>query len=72
MGYFLIRVFIGMEKNATMSRISKTEPGELSRDFWVKVIGFGGIPLLGAVAHLFPAVSTFLYRWIAPGVQGLH
>lgn len=72
MGYFLIRVFVGMEKNATMSRISKTEPGELSRDFWFKVIGFGGIPLIGIVAHLFPTVSTFLYRWIVPGMQGLH
>ncbi len=65
-------VFAGMERNAVLSRISRTKPGELGGQFWIHLLAIGGLPLLGVIAHLFPAVSQFLFQWIAPTVQDMH
>lgn len=71
-GYVIVRVFAEMERNPFLSRISRTKPGELNRGFWVQLLTLGGLPLLGVLAHLFPSVSQFLFRWIAPGVQAVQ
>jgi hypothetical protein len=71
-GYVIVRVFAEMERNPFLSRMSRTKPGELNRGFWVQLLTLGGLPLLGVLAHLFPAISQFLFRWIAPGVQAMQ
>ncbi|MGA3072240.1 MAG: hypothetical protein ABSG56_00975 [Bryobacteraceae bacterium] len=71
-GYLIVRVLASMERNATLSIISRTKPGELNSEFWVQLLTLGGLPLLGVLAHLFPSLSQFLFRWIAPGVQAVH
>jgi hypothetical protein len=71
-GYLIVRVLASMERNATLSIISRTKPGELNSEFWVQLLTLGGLPLLGVLAHLFPSLSQFLFRWVAPGVQAVH
>jgi hypothetical protein len=71
-GYLVTRVFAQMERDAFLSRIAGSKPGELNTQFWVQMAALGGLPLLGVVARLFPAVSQFLFQWIAPGVQAMH
>ncbi len=67
--YLMIKVFAQMERNSILSRISRTSPGELSAEFWVQLLTLGGLPFLGVMAHLFPSLSQFLFRWVAPGVE---
>jgi hypothetical protein len=69
---FVIRVFVQMERNPILSYIAKTKSGELNRDFWFRIIGFGGPLLLGIISHLVPSLSAFLFQWIAPGMESLH
>jgi hypothetical protein len=71
-GCVMVPVFARMERNPTLSRIARTKPGELNRDFWLQLIALGGLPLLGVLAHLFPTVSQFLFQWVAPSVEAAH
>jgi hypothetical protein len=68
-GVILFRVFAGMERNRTLSRIARTNPGELGGGFWLHLAALGGLPLLGLLAHLFPPISNFLFSWVAPNLQ---
>jgi hypothetical protein len=68
-GVILFQVFAGMERNRTLSRISRTNPGELGPGFWLHLAALGGLPFLGLLAHLFPPISNFLFSWVAPNLQ---
>ena len=68
-GYLMVRVLAQMERNPILSRMSRTNPGELNAEFWVQLLSLGGLPLIGVLAHLFPSVSQFLVQWVAPGIQ---
>jgi hypothetical protein len=70
--FVMFRGFARMERNPTLSRITRTTPGELNRDFWLQLIALGGLPLLGVLAHLFPPVSQFFFQWVAPSVAAAH
>jgi hypothetical protein len=68
-GVVVWRVFSQMERNPILSTIAHTTAGELGGEFWIQLLALGGLPLLGVLGHLFPAVSQFLFQWIAPSVQ---
>jgi hypothetical protein len=55
-------VFIQMDRNATLSRIGDTQPGQVTfdRPFLAHLFTYVGIPLLGLVAAQFPAVGRLL------------
>jgi hypothetical protein len=71
-GFLVFRVLAGMERDKVLSLICRTKPGELNLEFWMKVIAFGGIPLLGVISHLFPEVSSFLFHWVSPGLNSME
>jgi hypothetical protein len=71
-GFVIVWVFAKMERNRVLSLISRTSAGQLSREFWLQILSFGSLPLLGVIAHLFPQISQFLSSWVAPSVQGVH
>ena len=58
-----------MHKDATLSRITKTNPGELGIDFWLRLALFVSVPLLSLVASAFPSVGGFLFSWLQPAAQ---
>jgi hypothetical protein len=68
-GGVVVYVFAGMERNWVLSTISRTTPGELNVEFWLHLAALGILPLIAIVVHLFPEVATFLYSWVAPGVE---
>lgn len=72
LGVIVVRIFAQLERDAVLSRIAGTQPGELSQDFWIQVSAMGVLPLIGAISHLFPSISGYLYSWLAPGVEALH
>jgi hypothetical protein len=62
-------VLAQMHKDATLSRITKTNPGELGIDFWLRLALFVSVPLLSLVASAFPSVGGFLFSWLQPAAQ---
>jgi hypothetical protein len=64
--------FAQMDKDAILSRLSDTEPGKLDRNFYVRLISYGALPLLTVLASQFPAVGHFLFSWVQPAIETLH
>ncbi|HEY4565310.1 MAG TPA: hypothetical protein VIJ36_20195, partial [Thermoanaerobaculia bacterium] len=57
-------IFLQMDRNPTLSRIGGTTPGQVTFDraFLSKLATYIGVPALGLVATLFPAVGQMLGR----------
>jgi hypothetical protein len=64
-------VFAGMERNWVLSRIGRTEPGELNVEFYVRLASIVILPLSAVLVHLFPSLSGFLSNVITPGMEAL-
>ena len=59
----------GMERDPILSRVAGTKPGEVGIATYLKFLGYGALPILGLLASQFPAISNFLYSWVAPTLQ---
>lgn len=70
-GVVVFWVFAGMERNAILSCMGKTQPGQLNYEFWFQLLGMGILPLIGVLSHLFPALSNILSSLAAPGMETL-
>ena len=70
-GGVMILVYSQMSRDATLSHITNTDPGELKMEFLTHVLTFGIGPLLGLLTTLFPSISDFIFSWIQPGAQAL-
>lgn len=68
----VIYVYAGMERDATLSYITNTEPGHLSGEFWIKTIGFLSGPVLGVLATQFPAISDSVLGLLQPGLDSMR
>jgi hypothetical protein len=71
-GGTVVLVFGQMHRDATLSHITNTHPGELGGQFWVHLIIFGVGPLLGLLTTLFPSVTDFVTSWLQPSMQALQ
>jgi hypothetical protein len=71
LGIVILYVYMQMHRDATLSHITNTKPGELGSDFWLKLVGFGLAPLLGLLTTLFPGIADFVFSWIQPGLQSI-
>jgi hypothetical protein len=74
--FFLIIVSVGMvyaqmHRDATLSRITDTNPGELGLAFWLKMGTFILVPALGLLAAQFPEINGFLFSWLEPAMQAV-
>jgi hypothetical protein len=68
---FMIVIYAQMSRDATLSHLTNTTPGELGWDFWLRLGGFGIGPLLACLATWFPSVTDFVFSWLQPGAQAL-
>ncbi len=71
-GGTLVIVFAQMHRDATLSYITNTEPGELGAQFWLHLLTFGIGPLLGLLTTLFPSITDFASTWMQPSTQALQ
>lgn len=71
-GGIVISTYADMHRDATLSHLTNTKPGELGSEFWFKVIGYGAAPLLGLITQVFPEWSGFLFSWLQPGLSSLR
>jgi hypothetical protein len=70
-GVAMLSAYAEMCRDATLSRIADTKPGELGIDFWVKMIAFGAGPALGLLTTLFPSMTDFIVSFLQPGAQAI-
>jgi hypothetical protein len=70
-GVVMVITYAEMMKDATLSRIASTNPGELGLSFWVKMIGLGAGPLLALLTTLFPSMTDFIVSFLQPGAQAI-
>lgn len=70
-GTAVIYVYAGMERDETLSYISKTKPGELSSEFWLRSAGFLAGPMLGILATQFPSFADSILGWVQPGLDAI-
>jgi hypothetical protein len=70
-GGLVVLAYSQMSRDATLSHITNTRPGELGGDFWMRIVAFGIGPLIGLLTTLFPSITDFVFSWLQPGVQAL-
>jgi hypothetical protein len=70
-GGLTVLVYSQMSRDATLSHITNTRPGELGWDFWQRIVAFGVGPLIGLLTTLFPSITDFVFSWLQPGAQAL-
>jgi hypothetical protein len=71
LGGIISYVYAQMHRDATLSHITNTKPGELGGDFWLKLVSFGVAPLLGLLTTVFPGIADFVFSWLQPGLQSI-
>ena len=67
----VVMVLVGAERDAILSRITKTEAGTLSGSFYVKVAGYVGVPLVTVLSSQFPSWGRFLFSWVQPLLESI-
>ena len=70
-GFAVAWVYGKMLRDATLSYVTDTNPGELGWQYWVRLTTFGIGPLLALLTALFPSLTEFLVSWIQPGAQAM-
>jgi hypothetical protein len=68
-GTTIVVIYAGMHRDATLSYITDTSPGELGGEFWRQVFTFGVGPLIGLLTTLFPSITDFVVSWLQPSSQ---
>jgi len=70
-GSTMILIYAQMHRDATLSYITGSEPGELGGEFWRQLFTFGVGPLLGLLTTLFPSITDFVVSWLQPSSQAI-
>ena len=70
-GSTMILIYAQMHRDATLSYITGSEPGELGGEFWRQLFTFGVGPLLGLLTTLFPSITDFVLSWLQPSSQAI-
>jgi hypothetical protein len=67
-------VYMRMDRNTWMSLVAGTSPNEvtLDRAFWLRVLAWVVVPLLGVAAAQYPELANFLYNLVGPFTRALR
>ncbi len=71
LGYLVWKIMSQMERDPILSRLSGTSAGELNKEFYLKLIGYGALPALSIITSQFPSIGTFLSSWVQPSLENL-
>jgi len=65
-------VFAEMDRDAILSRLTETKANAVGKDFYLRMLQFGALPLLTLVTTQFPAVGNLVSSWLQPALQALR
>lgn len=72
LGCVLWRSLAKLERDPILSRIAGNTPGELNAEFYLRLVGYGALPVLGVLTSQFPSISSFVFSWLQPTLEALH
>ncbi|MDP8982181.1 MAG: hypothetical protein M3O35_16510 [Acidobacteriota bacterium] len=72
LGLGIVSMFVQMDRDAILSRITNTKAGKIGSGFYVRLITVGGLPLLTVLASHFPSIGRFLLSWVRPAMESMH
>jgi hypothetical protein len=72
LGATIVTVFSQIDRDAILSRITRTEEGKLDRHFFFRLVSYGAIPSLALLSSHVPAVGKFFFSWIKPALEAIH
>ncbi len=70
-GTVVVIVYAQMHRDGTLSLVTKTTPGKLGLEFWIKLVSFAAGPILGLLAANFPGLIGSLFSWLQPGLESI-
>jgi hypothetical protein len=70
-GVVVFTVYSQMFRDATLSHLTNTKPGELGSEFWLRFVSFGVGPVFGLLATTFPQFSDFFFSWLQPSLSAI-
>lgn len=71
-GTIVVKVFVQMSRDVTLSLLTDTKVGSVDGNFYVRVVSAGALPVLTVIASQFPSVGRFLFSWIQPALSALR
>lgn len=71
-GGAIVVSFAQMDRDAILSRLSRTDPGKLDWGFYLRAASYGALPLLALLASQFPSIGRALFSWLEPALNALH
>jgi hypothetical protein len=69
LGSGIIWVFAQMYRDPTLSRITDTSTNELGKEFYLRLVSFGAVPVLTWLASQFPVIGNTLFHLLKPGLE---
>jgi hypothetical protein len=67
----VVMVLISAERDAILSRITKTKSGELSSSFYFKVASYLAVPMVTVLSSQFPSWGRLLFSWVQPLLEAI-
>lgn len=64
-------VYAGMERDEILSYIANSRPGQLGTAFWIKLVGFLAVPVIGVLTTQFPSITDTVLQWLQPGLDAV-
>jgi hypothetical protein len=58
-------------RDATLSHVTDTKPGELGGEFWLRMGAFVAVPLISLLAAQYPQLYSALFSWFRPAMSAL-
>jgi hypothetical protein len=71
-GIFVLKALAQMERDPILSRLSGSKEGELGKDFYIRVLTFGTLPILTVLATEFPSIGQYISSLVKPMSAVLH
>jgi hypothetical protein len=71
LGIAVAVVYAGLDRDSTLSHITNTTPGSLGAGFWMRILSFVGVPVLGLLVAQFPEITDFVFSWVQPGMSAM-
>ena len=65
-GFGVVRMFLQMERNPLLNRITDTEAHRIQKNFFFQVALYGSLPSIVVLAWIFPRFGSFLYGQLQP------
>jgi hypothetical protein len=70
-GFMIVKVLREVHRDNVLSSVTGTKPNELGLDFYLRVAAFGAGPLITLLATHFPAIGSYLYSFLQPGLEAM-